>query len=251
MLFPMSSMLVILCGAALIGSTISAIAGIGGGTFLIAVMFAVGLTPVVAIPLHAAVQLVSNASRAVAYRRDIHWPSAGWFLLACAPLPFLVAPLVARADVDVIRLALAIAIILAMLPNLMPLTGRGWPLRHKMLVAGALNGAVGMVIGATGLIIGPFFLDRRWSKETTVGTLALCQSGGHALKIVAFGSLGFGLLEHWQLAWPLMLAVALGTAIGRQLMYYVSRRQFVLLFRLILVLLAARLAYEGLAGLLG
>ena len=240
----------ILSLAAFVGATLSAVAGLGGGTLLIGVMFAVGLAPVVAVPLHAAVQAVSNASRALAYRHDIHWPSAAWFTLSCLPLPFVTAPLIARADADAIRLILALAIVLSLMPGVSAALHTQWPLRRKMLVAGALNGAVGMVIGATGLIIGPFFLDRDWSKETTVGTLALCQSVGHVLKIAAFGVLGFGLLEQWTLAVPLMLAVALGTLFGRRLMRLVSRGQFAFLFKTVLVLLALRLAVTGSLGLL-
>ncbi len=243
-------MIWILSLAAFAGATLSAVAGLGGGTLLIGVMFAVGLAPVVAVPLHAAVQAVSNASRAVAYRGDINWPSAAWFTLTCLPLPFLTAPLIARADADTIRLILAVAIVLSLIPGVSAALHTHWPLRRKMLVAGALNGAVGMVIGATGLIIGPFFLDREWSKETTVGTLALCQTVGHLLKIAAFGVLGFGLLEQWTLALPLMLAVALGTLFGRRLMRLVSRSQFALLFKAVLLLLAVRLAVSGGLGLL-
>ena len=246
----------ILAAAAFLGATISAIAGIGGGTVLIAAMFAVGLAPAVALPLHAVVQLASNASRALAYRPHIHWSSVGWFSLCCLPLPFLTAQWVAAANPDVIRLLLALAILLSLLPKrwqtLQPSSPRRaqWPLRRKMCVAGALNGAVGMFIGASGLIIGPFFLDSRWSKETTVGTLAMCQSVGHSLKIIAFGMIGYGLLEHWSLAWPMMLAVALGTLLGRALMRRVSAHQFGILFKLILVSLALRLSWVSLAALI-
>lgn len=239
----------ILTLAAFAGALISAVAGLGGGTLLIGVMFAVGLAPVVALPLHAAVQLVSNASRALAYRHDIHWRSVAWFSLACAPLPFLTAPLIARANADVIRLVLALAILVSLLPPREHALSRQWSLRGKMLVAGALNGGLGMVIGATGLVIGPFFLDSRWSKETTVGTLAACQSLGHGLKIVAFGLYGFGLIEQAALLAPLMLAVALGTLLGRQVMRLVSARQFVFLFKTVLALLALRLSIAAGFGL--
>lgn len=242
-------MLLWLIGAAFLGALISGIAGIGGGTLLIAVMFAVGLTPVVAIPLHALVQLVSNGSRVVAYRQDVQWRSAGWFLLAGLPLPFLTASLVAQANPDVIRLVLAAAILWSLLPFGHGLPGGGWSLRTKMLIAGGLNGAVGMVIGATGMLIGPLFIDRRWSKEATVGTLALCQSLGHAVKILAFGWYGFDLVENAAIAWPLMLAVLAGTAVGRFLMRAFSRQQFLVLFKMILLLLAIRLAGKALTSL--
>lgn len=240
----------ILSLAAFLGATLSAVAGLGGGTLLIGVMFALGLAPVVAVPLHAAVQAVSNAVRGVAYRHDVHWPSVAWFSLSCLPLPFVTAPLIARADADAIRLILAVAIVLSLLPGVSSALHTHWPSRRKMLVAGALNGAVGMVIGATGLIIGPFFLDRRWSQQTTVGTLAVCQAIGHVLKIAAFGVLGFGLLAQWEMALPLMVGVALGTLLGRRIMRLVSRRQFTLLFKAVLVLLALRLGVTGSLGLL-
>jgi uncharacterized membrane protein YfcA len=236
--------------AAFVGAVISGITGIGGGTLLIAMMFAVGLTPVLAVPLHAAVQLVANGSRAVVYRQDIHWASAAWFFLSGAPLPFLTVAWAAQANEDGIRLALATAILVSLVPHARTALGQGWSLRRKMLVAGCLNGAVGMFIGATGLVIGPFFIDARWSKETTVGTLALCQSLGHGLKIVAFGSVGFGLIAQWRLLLPLMLAVALGTVLGRYLMRRLSAQQFSVLFRAILLLLALRLGATGLMGLL-
>lgn len=245
-------MLPLLVLAALAGATLSAIAGLGGGTLLIAVMFAVGLTPAIAVPLHAAVQLASNASRALAFRRHVHWPSAGWFLLSCAPLPFLTASWVARADADLIRVFLSGVILLSMWPAAIePLARTGFGLRGKMLTAGALNGAIGMVIGATGLVIGPFFLDKSWAKETTVATLAVCQCLGHALKILAFGALGFGVLQNWNLLWPLLIAVALGTVIGRMAHGVLSPGQFRRLFKLILLLLAVQLGVEGLWGLSG
>ncbi|MGJ8669220.1 MAG: sulfite exporter TauE/SafE family protein [Oceanococcus sp.] len=242
-------MIWLLALAAFCGACLSAVAGLGGGTLLIGVMFALGLAPALAIPLHAAVQLVSNGSRAVAYWRHIDWPSMLWFSLACVPLPFLTARWVSNAEPDVIRVILAAAILLSLMPLPKQLK-RGWSVRTKMLLAGGLNGVFGMIIGATGLVIGPFFLDPSWRRETTVGTLAICQCVGHATKIAAFGMIGIGLHQHWQLLLPLMVAVALGTVLGRQLMRSLSHEQFVRLFRLVLAVLAIRLAWVGGWGLL-
>src|SRR5512134_3362905 len=88
-------------------AALSGVAGIGGGTILIGVFYALGLAPTAAVPLHAAVQFVSNLSRTVAYLRHVEWRAAGWFLLTAAPTPFLVAPLAAQANVSFILLLLA------------------------------------------------------------------------------------------------------------------------------------------------
>ena len=57
---------------ALITAIISAVAGLGGGIILLAVL-AQFRVPIVAIPIHGAIQLVSNGFRTVLLRRDINW----------------------------------------------------------------------------------------------------------------------------------------------------------------------------------
>ena len=233
--------------AAFAGACLSAVAGLGGGTLLIGVMFAVGLVPAVAIPLHAAVQFVSNASRALAYYRHIHWPSLAWFSATCLPLPFFTAHWVTQADPNAIRLLLAGAILLSLLPlpKQLPVL---MCLLFNIFFAGSLNCSIVIFIVATLLVIVPFFLNPQWRRETTVGTLALCQTVGHAAKIAAFGMVGINLGQQADILLALMAAVALGTVVGRQLMRRLSHQQFVLLFRLILFVLAIRLAWVGAVG---
>ena len=83
--------------AAYFTATLSGIAGIGGGTILIGIFYAVGLAPAVAVPLHAVVQLISNGSRTVAYFRHVQWRAALWFMLGALPAPFVIAPWVANS----------------------------------------------------------------------------------------------------------------------------------------------------------
>ena len=78
-------MIVGLSLVALTTAVISAMAGMGGGMILIGVLFAVGMAPAMALPLHAGVQLASNGSRCVAYRADIKWSALGLFLLGAVP----------------------------------------------------------------------------------------------------------------------------------------------------------------------
>src|SRR5690349_22161452 len=98
-------------------SALSGVAGLGGGTILIGVLYALGLAPTVAVPLFAAVQFVSNLSRTLAYFRHVEWRAAGWFLLFAAPTPFLVAPFVASANVNVVLLLLAGLILVSLIPS--------------------------------------------------------------------------------------------------------------------------------------
>ncbi len=233
--------------AAFIAATLSGMTGIGGGTILIAVLYAIGLLPAVAVPLHAGVQLVSNASRTVAFFRHVDWTSFKWFLLGAIPAPFLVAPMVVQANPDWIRLTMAAFILLTLWPRALSfihIYGR-----IGMLSAGALAGGVGMIVGATGMLIAPFFLQPGWPKERVIATLAVCQTCVHLLKITAFAAYGFNVFEHWMWLLPMCLAVMAGTWLGKQLHGRIDERQFQLAFKCILGMLALKLAWDGLQGL--
>lgn len=228
-------------------ATLSGVAGLGGGTILIGVFYALGMTPAEAVPLFAAVQFIANSSRTFAYLRDVEWHAAGWFLLAAVPSTFLVAPFVADINVDIVRLILAGLILASLAP------GRAeravLPRRTAFTIAGLLNGSIGMFVGATGLVVGRLFFRPEWRKETTIGTLALTQSFGHALRVIAYGVVGFSAFTQPLLLASLGLAVMAGTAFGKRLNGHVSEAQFATLFRWILVVLSFKLAWDGARGL--
>jgi uncharacterized membrane protein YfcA len=241
---PQLALLLSLTG--LVTSALSGIAGLGGGTVLIGVFYALGLAPAEAIPLFAAVQLVSNLTRTAAYVRHVEWHAAGWFLLACLPATLLLAPFAAGVNVHVIQLVLAGLIAVSLLP-----TAKAEPLppRWAFLVAGTANGALGMFVGATGLFVGRLFLRPEWPKQKVVATLALTQVLGHALRVAAYGLVGFSALSRPLVLVPVCLSVVCGTLLGKRLQGRLSETAFRQLFQTILVVLTLKLAFDGMLGL--
>lgn len=231
---------------AFLTAALSGVAGLGGGTILIGVFFALGLTPVEAVPLFAAVQFVSNSSRTLAYLPHVEWRAAGWFLLALLPATFVLAPYAAKVDADLVRLMLA-GLILA---SLAPTRDGGAPLppRPSFVLAGALNGSLGLFVGATGLFVGRLFLRPEWRKETTIATLALTQVLGHGLRVLAYGFVGYSAFARPELLVPLCLAVIAGTWSGKRLNSRLSGAQFARLFKGLLVVLSLKLVYDSLRG---
>lgn len=233
--------------AAFLTAMLSGIAGIGGGTILIGIFYAIGLAPTQAVPLHAAVQLVSNASRTTAYFRHVEWRATGWFLLGAAPAPFLFAPLVAGANAHVIELVLATLIAGSLLPSK---PGRSTlPARWAYLLAGVLNGSIGMFVGATGLVVGRLFMRPEWRKETMIGTLALCQCIGHLMKILGYASVGVLPFGDMGLLLPLLAAVVLGTMAGKLLNQRLSEAHFRTVVHIILWVMSLKLFYDASRGL--
>lgn len=237
-----------LIAAAFATAALSGLAGAGGGTILIGVLFAAGIPPVLAVPLHAVVQFVSNASRTVAYLPQVRWRGALMFCLGALPAPFLVAPLLARANPDLIRLVMAAFILWALLPRVA--FGHSWSDRTAMGAAGVLSGGVGAVVGATGLLIAPLFLRPGWSPQATIGTLALCQALGHLAKVFAFLAVGVAVYAYPLLLAGMVLGVIAGTALGRWAHGFLPEARFKLLFRAILVLLVIKLLVDVARGLL-
>ncbi|HET8883426.1 MAG TPA: sulfite exporter TauE/SafE family protein [Solimonas sp.] len=226
-------------------AALSGAAGLGGGTILIGVFYALGMAPNEAVPLFAAVQFVSNSSRTVAYVRDVEWSAAGWFLLAGVPATLLVAPFAGAVDADAVKLVLAGLILASLVPQA---STRPLPARPAFALAGALNGSLGLFVGATGLFVGRLFFRPEWRKETVIGTLAMTQTLGHGLRVLAYGLVGFSALAAPQRLLPLCAAVVAGTLFGKRLNGRISERAFARLFRVVLVTLSLKLIWDALRG---
>lgn len=240
-----------IAAAAFCTATLSGVAGLGGGSILIGLFYAIGLPPVEAVPLFAAVQLVSNVSRIAAYARHVHWGATGWFLLASVPATFIVAPWVEHLNADWVKLLLAALILASLVPHRDGQPRAALPLRSSFVVAGLLNGAFGLVVGATGLLVGRLYLRPEWRRETTLGTMALGQALGHLLRVLAYGFIGFSAFARPDILLPLCVAVIAGTWTGRYLQRYLNEECFAQLFKALLVALSLKLIWEGASTLLG
>jgi len=148
--------------------------------------------------------------------------------------------------VHVVQLALAGLIAVSLLP-----TAKAAPLppRVAFVTAGAVNGTLGMFLGATGLFVGRLFFRPEWPKERVVATLALTQVFGHGLRVVAYGLVGFSVFAKPLVLLPVCASVVLGTLLGKQLNGRLSEASFRRLFQGILLVLTLKLGTDGIIGL--
>lgn len=242
-MFPMAELdlitMVILTGAAFIGATISGFLGMGGGIFLLVVLFLCGLDAAVVIPVHALIQLTSNSTRVALFRRHVRWSALSVFVLCALPFPIVGLALAGYLDAEMTRVMIGVLVLFA---TWKPKGWRvGWGERPAFASMGVIAGTLGVVVGATGPLIAPFFLRDGWAKEEIIATKAACQMFVHVQKIVVFGLVGFAFAAELPRVLPLAFAVVLGTWVGKKFLAHLTEKQFRLAYRLVLTGLALRL----------
>ncbi len=242
-----------LTGAAFVGSTVSGVFGMAGGMLLLAIMMLLGLEPLIAVPVHAAVQLVSNGTRTYAHLQHVRWPAVGVFMLAALPGPLWGMRLAAYLDPALVKAILGVLILITVwLPK-----GRLERLKEGFAfsAAGFLAGSLGVVIGAVGPLVAPFFLRPEYTKRNIIATKAVCQAGVHMLKICAFAGLyplllitaaqerhlDFNFAAHLNLIGPMAMVTVGGTYLGKWILSRIPHERFILGYRVLLTVLALRL----------
>jgi uncharacterized protein len=251
-------------------SAVSGVVGMAGGSLLLAAML-LGLPPTVAIPVHGAVQLVSNGSRAWFHRRHVRWRLVWLFALPLVPAGWLGVALVRSLSPALVAVGIGVFILASQLaPEAALPTKQEQTAEHLqqeraatghwktsllgsdfgVLCGGALVGSLSPVVGATGILLGPFVLAFHLGREATIGTLAACQVFQHSTKVALFGFTGFDFARHLLPTFGLCAAAVLGSALGTRLLAHVDEHRFRRWVRFVLSVVAATVLYEGVTTLL-
>ncbi len=241
--------LAVLSAAALLTAVLSAIVGMAGGITLLSVML-IYYDPLIAVPIHGAVQLVSNSSRSIIQRRHIRWSITWRYGALLFPMGLLGLSLAQALPPPGARCLIGAFVLVATWAPRLLLIGthpERSDINRRFWLLGGIVGFVNITIGATGPLIAPFFLSLGLTRQALIGTKAVCQALGHLAKLAVFGIAGFAFIEF---ALPLLLlsvCVIAGTWIGSRLLEFVSEIWFVRLYRAVLTLIALRLfVWDGL-----
>jgi uncharacterized membrane protein YfcA len=231
--------------AALATSVLSAVAGLGGGIILLAVI-AQFFAPTVAIPIQGAMQFVANGSRAALIRREISWPAVWWSSLLIFPASVLGVVVATSIPEDATRLVLGLfVLVVAWKPSLLRWRG-GRPLPTRAMIGvGAASGFLNSTVGASGPVTSPFFKAVTASHVAFVATAAASQVIAHTSKIIAFTLDDFSLLDHLDVIVVGSIGVSLGSFIGTRLLGRISEERLALVFKIVLTALAVRLVAQS------
>lgn len=240
--------LIVLVIVTLLTSTLSAIVGMAGGITLLSVMM-IFIAPLHAIPLHGVVQFVANGSRTYAQRRHVRWDLLARYALLAFPLGFVGLFVAKQIPPDLLKALIGVFVLLATWRPSLLLFGRhpeqSDP-RRRFLVLGGVTGVLNVVIGTTGPLIAPFFLNLGLTRQGVVGTQAACQMAGHLAKVAVFVIGGFVLLPYAPLLALMIPAAVAGTWVGSRLLDRVDERRFKIVYKTILTVIALELVIEAL-----
>lgn len=226
---------------------LTATLGVGGGVLLLAVIASV-LPPLAIIPVHGLVQAAANGNRAILTRQHINNHVFKHFIVGALIGAILASMLVVQLPTNAILLCIGLFILLLTWgPKLKLQTMGPWSLR----IAAGLTTIVSMFVGASGPLVAAFTQQLSHDRFQRVATFSACMSVQHGLKLAVFGFLGFSFSDWLALVIAMILTGVVGTWIGLNLLSKISNERFNQVFKVILTLMAAKLLYSALTGLLG
>ncbi len=224
----------LLGGAALLASTLAAVAGFGGAAVLLPVLVAMfGVRD--AIPILTVAQLVGNASRVWFNRREVAVPVVGWFALGAVPLALLGGLLFAAAPLGALKRLVGAVLLLMVVWRHVPRAAAWRPPVRAFVGVGAVFSFVSALVGSVGPLMAPFFLAYGLVKGAYIGTEALATVVMHVTKLAAYQgaavltlpAVGVGLALG-----PIMIA---GSYAGKRILDRMPERAFVVVIELVLV----------------
>ncbi len=221
---------------------LSAIVGLAGGMTLLSVML-LFLPALTAIPLHGAIQLISNFSRTVIQREHARYDLLWRYGLPLLPMGALGLLAAKRLPEHALEAAIgAFVLVATWRPAWLALGSRlGASSNARFTALGIASGFLNVTIGATGPLVAPFFLNLGMPRQAVIGTQAGVQALGHVVKVALYAGFGFAFREHLPLLVGAGACAMAGTWVGSQLLDRISEKWFRRLYKSVLTLLALQL----------
>ncbi len=227
-----------------LGSLMTAALGVGGGSFLIAVMASV-MPPLALVPLHGIVQFGSNASRAWIARSHLQTRLVAWFAVGALIAAAVSVWFLGQVEPGIIPLLVALFILYLSWGRL-PDIGLS-STRSGLLSGGLVTTLLTMLVGATGPLVSAW-LGRDTDRWRYTANFSFCMTLQHLLKVAVFGLAGF----HYQQWIPLLVLMIIsgyvGTKAGLRLLGRIPEKQFKFWFKWLLTLLSVNLIWQWWQG---
>lgn len=223
---------------------LTAVAGLGGGVLLFAVMAVV--MPVTAlVPVHGLVQFAANANRGWLTRQQVNWSLVRFFSVGALIGAGIASQVAIRLPLPVMQLIIGCFILYLIWGK--PYKAEKLPLPFHVLT-GAVTTFMSMLVGATGPLVAGFINNHSKDKLVITANFSTCMALQHGLKGLLFSLVGFEFLPWLGLIAAMVIAGSAGTWVGLKMLGKLKSQHFILLFRWVATLLAIKLLWEPLSN---
>jgi uncharacterized membrane protein YfcA len=217
-------------------AAVSSTLGLAGGLILLSVL-TLFMDLQTAIPLHGFAQLCSNVGRVAHFHKYIDWKITSRFSLLILPGAYLGIKTANLLNKNFLAVLIGFIMIISVYKK--PSEHQWMKNTHFFTVLGFVSSFIGVIAGATGPMIVPFFMGIGLNKNQMVGTKAICQSLIQLVKLPAFSIFsGFILGNYLQYFGLFILAAIVGTFLGKKLIEKLSEDRYELIIRSSVALLA-------------
>ncbi|WP_342359966.1 sulfite exporter TauE/SafE family protein [Terrarubrum flagellatum] len=213
-------------------SAMTAAFGIGGGVAMLGGL-ASAVPPATIVAVHGLVQFGSNIGRTVVQRAHVVWRPVALFAIGSIIGVGFGAWLVASLPARWLLLLLGL-FILAMVwlpkPKIPGLE------RSGLIAGGVIASVLSMVVGAVGPFVQALLLPLKLEKRALIATFSAMQTLQHALKVIAFGAIGFSFGDWLPLTLAMIASGFLGTLAGTALLERIPEHIFAIALKVVLTI---------------
>lgn len=227
-----------------VGSLITSLTGLGGGTLILAGLL-VFFPPTLALPLHSFTQFSANALRTGLYFRSVNWKVVGFYGLLMLPAAWAGAKVFDLINPSLLKILVGLFILASIIP--WKFTPKGEPRGRTFVIIGALSGFLGIFVGAIGPAVVPFFNRLNLSRDGILSTKSAGQMLLQLSKIIAFsGAAGVNFIALKDNIGILVLGTLVGVAASIPIGKKLSDEKFNLAVNVLLALISIKVLIEGL-----
>lgn len=225
-----------LVGLSFLTSLITATFSLGGGTLMLLAL-ALAFPPATVVPIHGAIQLGSNAGRALVQRGHVVWSFVLWIGMGGVIGTIIGGQFADKLPGSAFQIAIAVFVLVTTWLPQPAIVGRS---RVAQLIGGTVIAALSMVVGATGPLVA-VFIKGLTDRRALVATHATLMSLQNLMKVGVFTALGFAFAAYLPLVLAMILSGFVGTALGSRLLVRVPEVAFRWGFRVVLTVIALEL----------
>ena len=229
-------------------STLSA----GGGSLLMVAATSTLLTGHAIAPVITVTSMIASPARMLLFWRCIEWRVVWWYLPGAAIGALVGGWIFAHVSGQFVQICVALFLISTVWQYRLGHRERSFRMRLPwFLPVSLVSGATSAIVGASGLLANPFYLNYGMVKERMVATRAVNSLVIQVMKIAAYAA--FGVLE-WDLVRHGVFAGAgavLAIWVTRPWLYRLDSRRFRQLAVLVMVVSGVLVLWQQRASLLG